>query len=129
MGSAAPPDSNTTHAPSYTANLLWALHDCWRQWAYTGGDMAALRSLWPILVGHMNLHIHLLKEGSDGKLHLPPSWSPEYNEKVDYMGTGDTTFHLALVRWGLERLVEGCAILQYDNPTTPIHRLSTSQQH
>ena len=38
MGGAMPPDSNTTHAPSYTANLLWALHDCWRQWAYTGGD-------------------------------------------------------------------------------------------
>ena len=32
MGSAAAPDTNTTHAPSYTSNLLWALHDVWRQY-------------------------------------------------------------------------------------------------
>jgi alpha-L-fucosidase 2 len=71
-----PPDSNTTHAPSYTSNLLWALHDCWRQWAYEP-DSTALETLWPVLVGHMNLHLHLLSKESDGKLHLPPSWSPE----------------------------------------------------
>lgn len=110
QGSAAPPDTNTTHAPSYTSNLLWALHDAWRQYAYAG-DVDALRAVWPVLVGHMNLHLHLLEKGSDGKLHLPPSWSPEYNEKVPYMGAGDTTYHLALVRWGLERLLEGCEVL------------------
>ena len=38
--------------------------------------------MWPVLVGHMNLHLHLLSKGGDGRLHLPPSWSPEYNEKV-----------------------------------------------
>ena len=113
MGSAATPDSNTTHAPSYTANLLWALHDIWRQWAFSTpkDGMQALKALWPVLVGHMNLHLHMLRNGSDGKLHLPPSWSPEYNEKITRMGSGDTTYHLALVRWGLGRLVEGCQIL------------------
>ena len=78
MGSAMPPDSNTTHAPSYTSNLLWALHDVWRQYAYSGGDTTALQTLWPVLVGHMNLHMHMLSKGSsDGQLHLPASWSPE----------------------------------------------------
>jgi hypothetical protein len=86
------------------------------RYAYAN-DMQALRSLWPVLVGHMNLHLHMLSEGSDGKLHLPPSWSPEYNEKVNYMGAGDTTYHLGLVRWGLERLVEGCAILSVRSPS------------
>ena len=38
------------------------------------------------------------------------------NEKVPYMGDGDTTYHLGLVRWGLERLVEGCAVLKCSDP-------------
>lgn len=102
-------------APSYTSNLLWALHDVWRQFAY-GDDLSSLRSLWPVLVGHMNLHLHMLSPGADGKLHLPPSWSPEYNEKVTHMGAGDTTYHLSLVRWGLERLIEGCHVLSCTDP-------------
>ena len=32
------------------------------------------------------------------------------------MGTGDTTYHLGLVRWGLQRLVEGCAELNCTDP-------------
>ena len=36
--------------------------------------------------------------------------------QVPYMGTGDTTYHLGLVHWGLQRLVEGCAELNCTDP-------------
>ena len=120
--------ANWTKPPSYTANLMWALHDVWRQYAYAeeAAGMEALKAFFPVLSQHVNYHLHLLVRESDGKLHLPPSWSPEYNEKscvggcgtpnVANMGTGDTTYHLALVKWGLERVIEGCELLKCADP-------------
>jgi hypothetical protein len=67
-------------------------------------------TVFPLLRRSVNLYRHLLFEGNDGKLHLPPTFSPE---------TGnfhDCNFDLALLRWGCTKLIEICSILNIDDP-------------
>jgi alpha-L-fucosidase 2 len=61
----------------------------------------------------INLYRHLLFTGDDGKLHLPPTFSPETGN------TSDCNFDLALLKWGCTRLIEICRILEIDDPLIP----------
>lgn len=56
--------------------------------------------LFPLLKESINYYLHFLKEGDDGKLHLPATYSPEYDT------VEDCNFDLALLRWGCQTLLE-----------------------
>lgn len=88
-------------------DLAWALHNYWLQYRYSGDESFLHNGLYPKLKYAMNYYLHVLAPGSDGKLHLPLSTSPEYPNPH---GTGnalvhDANYDLSLLRWGLNTLL------------------------
>ncbi len=93
--------------------LPWLLNNCWLHYRYSM-DREILRStVFPLLRRSVNLYRHLLITGADGKLHLPPTFSPESGNY------SDCNFDLALLKWGCIRLTEICRILKIDDPRLP----------
>ena len=87
-------------------DFTWALFNYWQQYRYSMNDSLVtdqkLHSFYPLLKGSINLYQHLLKYGSDGKLHLPVLHSPEYNKDGDV----DNNYNLSLLRWGCTTLLD-----------------------
>jgi|GEM_PF-404037 len=93
--------------------LTWVMHNCWLHYRYTMDDAMLREKVFPILRRSINFYRHLLKKGPDGKLHLPPSVSPELGL------AGDCNFDLALLRWGCRTLIAACRRLKIDDPLLP----------
>ncbi|WP_179232970.1 glycosyl hydrolase family 95 catalytic domain-containing protein [Paenibacillus rigui] len=87
-----------------TGNLLWICHNYWRQYRHTMDETMLREGLLPLLRRAVQYHIHLLEEGEDGRLHLPPTVSPEYGS-FKKMTVADCHYDLALLRWGCETLL------------------------
>lgn len=93
--------------------LLWACHNSWLHYRHTMDEQALRNQLVPLLKRAVNYHLHFLEQGEDGKLHLPPTFSPEYG------GGPDCNFDLALLRWGCQALIEASKRLKIDDPLMP----------
>ena len=94
-------------------NLPWTLHNLWWQYRYSMDDTMLRTKIYPILRRSMNLYLHMVKEGNDGRLHLPPTYSPE---------TGvweDCNFDLALFKWGCLTLLKASKRLGIEDPLMP----------
>ena len=102
-GSTAP--SNYINPGDFT----WALHLYWQQYRYSMNDELVTNhkkhAFYPLLKKSINLYLHLLKPGNDGKLHLPKLHSPEYHAK-DKGGHADNNYNLSLLRWGCKTLID-----------------------
>ena len=70
-------------------------------------------AFYPLLRGSINLYLHIMTEGGDGKLHLPKLNSPEYADDVD------NNYQLSLFRWGLRTLLESNCRYQLNDPLAP----------
>ncbi|MFJ8777716.1 glycosyl hydrolase family 95 catalytic domain-containing protein [Streptomyces sp. NPDC102476] len=91
-------------------NLIWAMHNVWLSYRHSM-DVSIVRDvLYPILVKAVNFYDHFLYEGSDGKLHLPLTRSPEWADATD------CTYDLSLIRWGCATLLDCLRILRTDHP-------------
>ena len=86
--------------PEELGNLTWALHCVWVQYRMTMDERMLREDLVPLLRRSVNLYLHHLTKGQDGKLHLPVSTSPEYPKEG-----ADTNYDLSLLRWGLQTLI------------------------
>ncbi|MGE9269246.1 MAG: glycosyl hydrolase family 95 catalytic domain-containing protein, partial [Verrucomicrobiales bacterium] len=94
-------------------NLPWALHNCWSMYRHSMDEDMLREKLYPLLRRSINLYLHLVEEGADGKLHLPPTYSPE-------TGTWkDCNFDLALFKWGCLTLLKASDRLDIDDPLIP----------
>jgi len=93
--------------------LPWLLNNCWLHYRYTMDKEMLKEMVFPLLRRSVNLYRHLLYRGSDGKLHLPPTFSPEFGIAAD------CNFDLALLKWGCAKLLEICHILKIDDPLIP----------
>ena len=82
-------------------NLTWALHNIWLSYRHTMDERILRDVVYPLLTRTINYYRHFLFPGTDGKLHLPPTFSPEYG--VD---APDTNYDLALIRWGCRTLLD-----------------------
>jgi alpha-L-fucosidase 2 len=95
-------------------NLTWALHNVWLSYRHTM-DVRILRDVvFPLLRRTVNYYRHFLAPGTDGALHLPPTFSPEYG--VD---AADCNYDLALIRWGCTTLLDAARILRANDPLMP----------
>ncbi|NEW08272.1 hypothetical protein GK047_19915 [Paenibacillus sp. SYP-B3998] len=96
-------------------NLIWICHNVWRQYRYSMDDVMLNNVLFPLLRRSVNYYLHILEEGDDGCLHLPPTISPEYGS---FMQTrvSDCHYDLALLRWGCATLLEICDRLGENDP-------------
>ncbi len=58
-------------------NLPWTMHNMWWQYRYSMDDEMLREKIYPLLRRSINLYLHMVGEGEDGKLRLPPTYSPE----------------------------------------------------
>ena len=93
--------------------LPWLLNNVWLHYRYTMDKELLKVKLFPILKRSINLYRHMLYKGDDGKLHLPPTYSPEIGN------TSDCNMDLSLLKWGCLKLIESCEILEIDDPLIP----------
>ncbi len=98
-------------------DLTWALHNVWLSYRHTMDERILREVLYPLLRRAINYYRHFLATGTDGKLHLPPTFSPEYG--VD---APDTNYDLALLRWGAATLLRTADQLRVDDPLAPAWR-------
>ncbi|WP_342749414.1 glycosyl hydrolase family 95 catalytic domain-containing protein [Streptomyces milbemycinicus] len=94
-------------------NLIWAMHNVWLSYRHTMDVRIVRDVLYPILVKAVNFYDHFLNSGSDGKLHLPLTRSPEWADAED------CTYDLSLLRWGCATLLDCLRILRTDHPRAP----------
>jgi len=94
-------------------NLTWAMNNCWSQYRYSMDDAMLREKIFPLLRRSINLYLHLVREGDDGKLHLPPTYSPETGVFAD------CNFDLALFRWGCHALLQTTKRLGIADPLIP----------
>ncbi len=92
--------------------LPWALHNCWWQYRYSMDDDMLREKFFPLLRRSVNFYLHLLRE-ENGKLRLPPTYSPESGVFED------CNFDLSLLRWGCRTLLWSAARLHIDDPLIP----------
>ena len=98
-----------------TGDLTWALHNVWLSYRHSM-DKALLRdTIYPVLRRAINYYLHFLTPGSDGRLHLPSTLSPEY----PVIPPQDTNYDLALIRWGCQTLIESAELLAVDDELIP----------
>jgi alpha-L-fucosidase 2 len=99
------------------SDLPWAMHNYWLQYRYSMDDQMLRDRIYPMLKRSINYYLHLLKEGPDGKLHLPLGYSPEYEDQPE--PNPDCNIDLALLRWGCQTLLSCCERLKIDDPQIP----------
>jgi hypothetical protein len=94
-------------------NLPWTLNNTWMQYRYSMDDALLREKIYPLLRRSVNFYLHMVKEGDDGKLHLPPTYSPESGVWQD------CNFDLALFKWGCLTLLKASKRLGVDDPLIP----------
>jgi len=95
-------------------DFTWALHNYYLQYRYSMDHAMVTdqkqHAFYPLLRGSVNLYLHLLAEGDDGKLHLPSFHSPEYGND------SDNNYNLSLLRWACQTLLELNARYRFNDP-------------
>ncbi len=100
-------------------NLIWALHNYWRQWRCSMDNRLIDDALFPMLKEAVNYLLHLVEEKEDGRLHLPPLYSPEYTG-VPGECHADIHYALSLFKWGLQTLLDLDERFDKQDPKRPI---------
>ena len=110
-------------------DFTWALHNYYLQYRYSMDHSMVTdherHAFYPLLRGSVNLYLHLLEKGDDGKLHLPAMHSPEYGHD------SDNNYNLSLLRWACQTLLALDARYQFNDPLAPRWRevLATVVEH
>jgi alpha-L-fucosidase 2 len=94
-------------------NLTWTMNNMWSQYRYSMDKRMLRDKIFPLLRRSINLYLHMIETGSDRKLHLPPTYSPETGVFAD------ANFDLALLKWGCHTLLKTCTLLGIDDPLVP----------
>ena len=98
-------------------NLTWALHNCWLFYRMSMDRKLLCELIYPLLKRSINYYLHFVRKGEDGRLHLPPTNSPEYGKKCE-----DCNYDLSLLRWGCETLQKCVKILEIKDEKEKIWR-------
>ncbi|MFE6733518.1 Tat pathway signal sequence domain protein [Microbacterium sp. NPDC057650] len=94
-------------------NLTWALHNAWLSYRHSMDDEVLRNLIFPVLRRAINYYLHFLQEGADGRLHLPRTYSPEYDFATD------TNYDLALLTWGCRTLLDSAKRLGIPDELAP----------
>lgn len=118
LGRASTYDCHAPTGPGWElGNLTYVCHNLWRHYRSTMDEAFLRELLFPILRRSINLYLHLLEEGDDGFLHLPPTHSPEYGGHQN-LTTRDCNYDLALLCWGCRALLTITARLELEDELT-----------
>jgi len=106
-------------------HVPWLGHVIFEHASYTA-NMTMFRDLvFPYLKGSTNVYLNFAYTGSDGKLHLPPTNSPEY--PYPHGPANDTHYDLALFKWSAETLLELATTLDIADPLIPVWQDAVSR--
>lgn len=94
-----------------TGNLTWILFYYWQYCTYNADENELLTKFYPLLKRSIAYYGHILYKDENGKYHLPLTASPEYKPAAD------CNYDLALLRWGLNTLID---ISQKHKPDEPL---------
>ncbi|MEU3646382.1 Tat pathway signal sequence domain protein [Lentzea sp. NPDC034063] len=94
-------------------NLTWALHNVWLSYRHSMDARILSDVVFPLLRRSINYYLHFLRKGSDGRLHLDVTTSPEYGDAPD------CNYDLQLIRWGCQTLIDSAAKLKINDPLEP----------
>ena len=101
-------------------NFPWLAHNLYLHAAHTGNDTALAGPVFAALRGAINVYLHYaVTWPADGRLHLPPTASPEYPYPAGGGPTNDTHYDLALFAWGLRTLLQLDARFALRDPLAP----------
>jgi hypothetical protein len=80
-------------------NLTWLCHDLWLQYRHSMDDRFLRNRLYPLLRRSVNLYLHVLTKGDDGRYHMPSAHCPESFDGPD------NNYDLSSIRWGCDTLL------------------------
>ena len=92
-------------------NLTWLLHVYWQAYEHTM-DKNYMKSIYPVLTRAINYYLNIVDKETDGKYHLPYTYSPEYPNGI----TRDANYDLSVLNWGLKTLLYINAQLKLNDP-------------
>jgi hypothetical protein len=98
---------------SEAGNLAWTCHNVYLHYRHTMDERLLLELLYPLLKRAVNYYRHFLEPGEDGRLHLPPTQSPEYGNAPD------CNYDLSLIRWGCRTLIDLARRQGLEEPLMP----------
>lgn len=90
--------------------LPWFMHHFYLQYRHSMDDVRLRDSIYPLLRRTFNTYLHVLDRDEAGHYHMPAAFSDEYDVAED------TSLNLALLRWGLETLIDVSRRLGIDDP-------------
>lgn len=93
--------------------LPWICHNLWLQYRYTMDESILRETVYALLKRAVNYYRHFIYADTNGTLHLPATYSPEYGSAPD------CNFDLALLRWGCRTLLESARILHINDELIP----------
>ncbi|MBP2473210.1 hypothetical protein JOF53_002082 [Crossiella equi] len=103
----------TTSPDPEVGDLPWLLHNVWLTYRHSMDERVLREVLYPVLRRAVNYYLHFLTPGADGRLHLPPTFSPEYGSAPD------CNYDLALLRWSCQTLLETVRLLRVHDELAP----------
>ena len=99
--------------------LAWVCHHYWLHWRYSQDREFLRQRAFPLMKAAVQPLLHLLEPGEDGRLHLPWSFSPEYQGNGRGYWGPDTTCDLALIRFLCGALLESAHVLRIEDAELP----------
>lgn len=93
--------------------LPWICHTLWEHYRRNMDDVFLRETVFPLTRRGYSFIFHFLKEGDDGRIHIPDTYSSEY-------GTADDANEaIAMVQWGCGALLWMCERLDIKDPDIP----------
>jgi hypothetical protein len=96
-------------------NLPWICHNLYMHYKYSLDNTMLKDLLYPLLKRAINYYRHFFIE-EQNRLHLPPTYSPEYDDKL----VKNCNYDLSLLNWGCKTLIKLAKKLEIDEDLIPI---------
>ena len=93
--------------------LPWIMQQFYLHYRFTMDEERFRNSIYPLMKRAFNVYLRVMYKGTDGKYHLPLSFSDEYGEDQD------VSLNLALAKWGFQTLLISAERLQINDPLIP----------
>ena len=94
------PGAGSKAGPTENLLLAWGAPQIWDAYRHTADESVLRELLHPLLRSAVDFYSGFLVTGSDGRFHLPVTYSPGYGDVVD------STHDLSLLRWAATALVD-----------------------
>ncbi|MDP4275073.1 MAG: hypothetical protein Q8907_12410 [Bacteroidota bacterium] len=93
--------------------LPWLMHQYFIHYRFSMDDQRLREHVYPLMKKTFAVYLRILYKSSDGKYHLPLTFSDEYGDDKD------VSMNIALARWGFQTLISCAERLQIKDPDLP----------